>query len=72
MRIDQIWITEELANNLSDAEIQDMTSYTNSDHGAIVARVELNNIVALHKVAKLKKFEQYRTIFLYEKASKED
>jgi exonuclease III len=71
-RIDQIWVTEELANGLYDAEIQDMSSYTNSDHGAAVARIELNHLVALHKVSKLKKFEQCRTVFLYEKASKED
>jgi exonuclease III len=71
-RIDQIWMTEELASGLIDAEIQDMSSCTNSDHSAAVARLELNHITAWHKVSKLKKLEQYRTIFLYEKAAKED
>jgi hypothetical protein len=65
-------MTEELASGLIDAEIQDMSNCTNSDHSAAVARLELNHITAWHKVSKLKKLEQYRTIFLYEEAAKED
>jgi len=45
-RIDQIWMTEELESGLIDAEIQDMSNCTNSDHSAAVARLELNHITA--------------------------
>ena len=56
-RIDQIWMTEKLASGLIDAEIQNMSNCTNSDHGAAVAKLELNHITAWHKVSKLKKLE---------------
>ena len=71
-RIDYIWVAEDLASSLLDAEIQEMDIWTNSDHGAMVARINLDHLIATYGKAKVKKENHQRTVLLYDKATKED
>ena len=71
-RIDQIWVSEELAQGLFDAEIQEMDVYTNSDHEAMIARIDLKHLSASQSAAACKRSKQTRTVFLCDKASEEN
>ncbi|CAG8672809.1 156_t:CDS:1, partial [Paraglomus occultum] len=71
-RIDQIWITEDLSYGLYDAEIQEMDICTNSDHNVVLAKLDLKHLIATWSSADLKRLGQQRTIYLYDKATKED
>ena len=71
-RIDYIWITEELANGLYEAEIQLMDICTNSDHNAVVAKIELDHLITPYSAAKIRKENMKRTVIMYDKATKED
>ena len=71
-RIDQIWITEELADGLYEAEIQEIDVYTNSNHKAAVAKMNLNHLIEVYRAAEIKRANHQRTIFLCEEATKED
>ena len=49
-----------------------MDTCTNSDHKAVIARLELNYFIAPYSAARIKKSNHKRTIFLYDKATKEN
>ena len=71
-RIDYIWITEELSEGLYEAEIQEMDVCTSSDHGAVVAMMELGHLMSPYSAAKALKRKYERTVYLYNEATKED
>jgi uncharacterized protein YqgV (UPF0045/DUF77 family) len=45
---------------------------TNSDHDVVLAKLDLKHLIATWGLAELKKLGQQRTIYLYDKATKED
>ena len=71
-RIDYIWLSEDLANGLSESEIQNMDVCTSSDHNAVLAKIELGHLIRPYSAAKVRKEKQERMVFLYNKASKEN
>ena len=71
-RIDYIWVTEELANGLYEAEIQLMDICTNSDYHAVVAKIELDHLITSYSAAAIRRGNFKRTVIMYDKATKED
>jgi hypothetical protein len=71
-RIDQIWVTDDLIGGLYEADIQDMDIFTGSDHGAVLAKMELGHLISLVSYAELKRENFNRSVFLYDEATKED
>ena len=65
-------MAEELASGLLDAEIQEMDIWTNSNYKVIVARINLNHLIAIYKKAEIKKENYQKTVLLYDKATKKD
>ena len=45
---------------------------TNSDHKAVIAKMDLSYLITPYSAAEIKKENFKRTVFLYDKASKED
>src|SRR5690242_5331563 len=71
-RIDQIWVSDKLSYGLFDAEIQEMDVFTNSDHGAMIVKIDLKHLSSSQSATAYKRNKQTRTVFLYNKASKEN
>ena len=71
-RIDYIWLSEDLANGLSESEIQNMDVCTSSDHNAVLAKIELGHLIRPYSAAEVRKEKQERTVFLYNETSKEN
>jgi exonuclease III len=71
-RIDYIWISEDLSYGLIESELHEMDIYTCSDHKVVMAEIELNHLLSVASVADIKRFQNTRTIFLYEDASEEN
>ena len=71
-RIDQIWVSDKLSYGLFDAEIQEIDVFTNSDHGAMIVEIDLKHLSSSQSAAACKRNKQTRTVFLYNKASKEN
>jgi exonuclease III len=71
-RIDQIWITEDLQLGLEQAEIVDAEYITSSDHNIVCAMLMFEHLIQTHSVAEMKKKDITRTIYLYDKATKEN
>jgi exonuclease III len=71
-RIDQIWISKDLALCLQNSDIEDMEFRTDSDHNLIWAQISLNSIFSFtnrrNQEGKIKR----RKIFLYNEATKEN
>ena len=45
---------------------------TNSDHNVVIAKIDLRHLITTWGLAELKRSDQQRTIYLYDKATKED
>jgi hypothetical protein len=71
-RIDFIWLANELTSSLFESEMQDMDICTHSDHKAVTAKLVLDYWVVPSSAAKVRRSGQKRTVFLYDKATKDD
>jgi hypothetical protein len=71
-RIDFIWLANELTSGLFESEMQDMDICTHSDHKAVTAKLVLDYLVVPSSAAKVRRSGQKRTVFLYDKATKDD
>ncbi|CAG8656433.1 7712_t:CDS:2, partial [Paraglomus occultum] len=60
-RIDYIWITEELANGLRDAKVQEIDTCTNSDHKAVIAKIDLSHLITPYSATEIKRKNYKRT-----------
>ena len=71
-RIDQIWVSSILSYGLDDAIIEDMDLDTGSDHKLVVARLILDYMQIKDSLSQVKRKGEKRTIFEYDKATKEN
>src|SRR5260364_217343 len=55
-----------------EAKIKDMSTWTDSDHNAVIAKIYLGHLIEKKSLSTIKQREQKRTIYLYDKASEED
>jgi len=49
-----------------------MDTCTNSDHKAVMAKIDLSYLITPYSAAEIKRENYKRTVFLYDKASEED
>jgi len=71
-RIDYIWVSEELASGLQEAEIEEAEEITESDHKIIRAEIWIKHLTAKINKAEVKRKRQSRTLYLYDQAKEEN
>jgi exonuclease III len=71
-RIDQIWVSDSLNLGLKEAYIEEMSIDTGSDHSLVATELTLEHLEIKSSLAQIKRKGEKRTIFLYDKATKEN
>ena len=71
-RIDQIWVTSELREDIIESEIEDMEFRTGSDHNLIWAHINLFDIQRFKHKATWQRKMNRRKVFKYKEATQEN
>jgi len=65
-------LSETLAADLQEANIEEAEGITGSDHRILTTFIWLKHVIANQSSAEIKRKDQMRTIYLYEEAKQED